>query len=233
MSGPLTSTARPKHRLRVRTFAAMLNVAWITAALVACGDAEEASGRINLLPFAEANGDAWAWSSACRAGPHGATGCEAAGPTLGPSQLAGNPWNLGGDQATGSVRMSVNSAGGLEVHGDLSSAPPCTDPTCIAPEANTWVRGYPSVLYGIDQCNASTSPPQSPDAGAARCACVPFRPAWSAARRTTPRRHRSPTASPTTCGSIPRIHERRAGLTAHSRSWSGPTTTRSRCSPKA
>jgi hypothetical protein len=24
------------------------------------------------------------------------------------------------------------------------------------------VRGYPSVLYGIDQCNAATSPPQSP-----------------------------------------------------------------------
>jgi hypothetical protein len=59
--------------------------------------------------------------------------------------------------------MSVDSSGGLKLRGNLSSAPPCTDPTCIAPQANTWVRGYPSVLYGIDQCNAATSPRQSAD----------------------------------------------------------------------
>jgi hypothetical protein len=47
--------------------------------------------------------------------------------------------------------------------GDLSSAPPCSDAACITREANTWVRGYPSVLYGINQCNAATSPPQSAD----------------------------------------------------------------------
>ena len=59
--------------------------------------------------------------------------------------------------------MSVNSSGVLDVKGNLSNAPPCTDPSCIAPQANTWVRGYPSVLYGIDQCHADTSPPQSPE----------------------------------------------------------------------
>jgi hypothetical protein len=57
--------------------------------------------------------------------------------------------------------MSINSSGGLDVTGDFASAPPCTDPGCIAPQANTWVRGYPSVLYGIDQCHAPTSPPPS------------------------------------------------------------------------
>jgi hypothetical protein len=60
--------------------------------------------------------------------------------------------------------MSVDASnGGLDLEGDLSSAPPCTDATCVAPEANTWVRGFPSVLYGINQCHAGTSPPQSPD----------------------------------------------------------------------
>jgi hypothetical protein len=54
--------------------------------------------------------------------------------------------------------MSVDRSGGLQVNGDLLAAPPCTDATCIAPQANTWVRGYPSLLYGIDQCNAKTSP---------------------------------------------------------------------------
>jgi hypothetical protein len=55
----------------------------------------------------------------------------------------------------------LSSAGALTVRGELSSAPPCVESTCIAPSANTWVRGYPNVLYGINQCNASTSPPVS------------------------------------------------------------------------
>jgi hypothetical protein len=58
--------------------------------------------------------------------------------------------------------MALTASGGLRLQGDLASAPPCTDRSCVAPEANTWVRGYPSVLYGIDQCNAATSPRQSP-----------------------------------------------------------------------
>ena len=35
------------------------------------------------------------------------------------------------------------------------------NPPASRPAANTWVRGYPNVLYGINQCNASTSPPVS------------------------------------------------------------------------
>jgi len=58
--------------------------------------------------------------------------------------------------------MSVNPVGTLTVRGRLRSAPPCTQSTCVAPSAGTWVRGYPSVLYGINQCSASTSPMASP-----------------------------------------------------------------------
>ncbi len=119
---------------------------------------------MSLLPSTTAKGNAWEWSSVCRVGPHIPAGCQASGPELGPAQLAGNEWNLGGGPTTtGSVRMSRELVGRRRtLKGNLSSAPPCTDPSCIAPEANTWVRGYPSVLYGIDQCNAATSPPQSP-----------------------------------------------------------------------
>jgi hypothetical protein len=77
---------------------------------------------------------------------------------VGAAQLAGNEWNLGGSPETGSVDISVNSSGAVHVEGNLSSTPPCTDPSCVAPQANTWVRGYPSVVYGIDQCHAATSP---------------------------------------------------------------------------
>jgi hypothetical protein len=48
------------------------------------------------------------------------------------------------------------------IDGRLAEAAPCTAPACLAPAANTWVRGYPNVLYGIDQCRARTSPPTSP-----------------------------------------------------------------------
>jgi hypothetical protein len=61
----------------------------------------------------------------------------------------------------GNVGMAVSSSGALVVQGDLPSAPPCTASTCIAPSANTWVRGYPNVLYGINQCHADTSVPRS------------------------------------------------------------------------
>jgi hypothetical protein len=77
--------------------------------------------------------------------------------------LNGDEWNLGGGSTTpGSVRMSVKSPGGLVLQGKLPSAPPCTQSTCLAPSAYTWVRGYPDVLYGINQCHADTSPPESP-----------------------------------------------------------------------
>jgi hypothetical protein len=146
-----------------RSLAVILAALCVATTLGACGNDEESRVRIALLPYARASGGVWEWTAACRVGPRSPTGCAASGPDVGPVQLAGNAWNLGGGaDATGSVRMSVSSSGGLEVKGDLSSAPPCTHSTCLAPEANTWVRGFPSVLYGIDQCNAATSPPQSP-----------------------------------------------------------------------
>ena len=133
----------------------------LAVSLGACGDAKP-QARVALLPHTEAAGRSWEWSAGCRVGPRSVEGCAASGPLVGSAQLAGNAWNLGGAPgATGSVRMSVSESGALSVKGDLSSAPPCTDSTCLAPEANTWVRGFPSVLYGIDQCNAATSPPQS------------------------------------------------------------------------
>jgi hypothetical protein len=94
-------------------------------------------------------------------GPRAATGCDAAGPVLGAAQLAGNAWNLGGSPDSGSVNISLARSGAVRVAGNLSSAPPCTDTGCVAPQANTWVRGYPSVLYGLDQCHAATSPQPS------------------------------------------------------------------------
>jgi hypothetical protein len=134
----------------------------VAAGLAACGSSSVPHHRITLVPNAQIAEAAWDWTSACRVGPRTSTGCADAGPVLGPSQLAGNAWNLGGSTATGgSVRMSVDRAGGLDLSSDLTAAPPCTDSTCIAPQANTWVRGYPSVLYGVDQCNATTSPPQA------------------------------------------------------------------------
>ena len=40
--------------------------------------------------------------------------------------------------------------------GEVFEHPPCTEATCLAPAANTWVHRYPNVLYGIDQCHAAT-----------------------------------------------------------------------------
>jgi len=131
--------------------------------VASCGTkAESARPTVTLLPAATAPGQAWSWTAACPFGPSASRSCRKAGPDLGSAQLAGDEWNLGGGPTTaGSVRMSVDAAGALAVRGDLPNAPPCTQSTCLAPSAYTWVRGYPSVLYGINQCNAHTSPPVS------------------------------------------------------------------------
>jgi hypothetical protein len=164
MGQPPGPGARSEKPVRRRTAAALLFIGCLLPSIASCGDDEPESARIQLLPAAEAQVGTWRWSGDCRVGPHNATGCDDGGPLLGNAQLAGNAWNLGAtSEETGSVRMSLDAAGTLEVIGDLSSAPPCTDHTCIAPEANTWVRGFPSVLYGIEQCHADTSPPPSPD----------------------------------------------------------------------
>jgi hypothetical protein len=58
--------------------------------------------------------------------------------------------------------MSVGPHGSVAIEGNFASTPPCTESTCLAPSAYTWVRGFPSILYGINQCHAGTSPPESP-----------------------------------------------------------------------
>ena len=127
----------------------------------ACGSNGERGARVSLLPHPSTATGPWEWTSACRVGPNGPAGCQTAGPELGAAQIAGNLWNLGGSADAGSVLIALGSAGALQVRGSISTAPPCTDRGCIAPEANTWVRGFPSVLYGVDQCNAATSPRSS------------------------------------------------------------------------
>jgi Glycosyl hydrolase family 12 len=103
----------------------------------------------------------WKWTAQCPFGPARSAGCAGAGPVLGLAQLNGDEWNLGGAPGAGSVSMSVGSRGTVTVDGSFRGTPPCTEPTCLAPSAYTWVRGYPSVLYGINQCHSGTSPPVS------------------------------------------------------------------------
>jgi Glycosyl hydrolase family 12 len=103
----------------------------------------------------------WHWTAQCPLGPATSQGCSGTGPVLGFAQLNGDEWNLGGAPSAGSVSMSVDSRGTVTIDGSFAGTPPCTEPTCLAPSAYTWVRGYPSVLYGINQCHAGTSPPVS------------------------------------------------------------------------
>jgi hypothetical protein len=153
-----------RSRRRARGAVTILAVTCLAGGLAACGHSANAAGKISLLPSTATEGKSWAWTAACPYGPHASNGCDPAGPTLGQAQLAGNEWNLGGTQgAAEAVNMSVSPSGGLKLNANLASAPPCTGTSCLTREANTWVRGYPSVLYGIDQCHASTSPAQSPE----------------------------------------------------------------------
>ena len=78
-----------------RSIAAVVAAVCLTAASSACGRTQQSAARVALLPSAVAKGRTWAWTSACRVGPQGATGCDASGPDLGVAQLAGNEWNLG------------------------------------------------------------------------------------------------------------------------------------------
>ena len=113
------------------------------------------------LPVARsaAKGATWNWTAQCQFGPLAHKDCAADGPHLGVAQLSGDEWNLGGGAATaGSLDMSVSPPGALAMRGDFPSTPPCTEATCLAPAANTWVHGYPNVLYGMDQCHPNTTP---------------------------------------------------------------------------
>ncbi len=127
------------------------------------GAAASQPGTIRLLPVPSAGGRVWNWSAACPLGPRTVARCSGAGPVLGSAQLNGNEWNLGVTQpALGGVRMSMTAPGGLTVRGLLPASPPCTAATCLAPSANTWVRGYTNISYGKNPCRASTSPAGDP-----------------------------------------------------------------------
>lgn len=130
--------------------------------LAACGHADARPVGVSLLPDPAARGTTWNWTAQCLYGPYADRSCEASGPSLGAAQLNGDMWNLGGGAATaGSLTMSTSPSGELEMRGAFPSTPPCTQATCLAPSANTWVRGYPNVLYGFNQCHTANSPPES------------------------------------------------------------------------
>jgi hypothetical protein len=153
----------PSPRRRRLLLISALAVTTLATALAACSNPTVPKGHISLLPAAGTKNQGWHWTSACPVGPQAADGCAATAPTLGSAQLTGNEWNLGATPGSlESVNMTLGTTGGLTVDADLSAAPPCTAATCLTSQANTWVRGYPSVLYGIDQCHAASSPPQSP-----------------------------------------------------------------------
>jgi len=144
--------------------AALLSLACASGAIAACGKSTQAHGPVTLVPSASAQGQSWKWSPACPFAPETDGGCAPSGPVLGAGQLAGNEWNLGkGSSSSQSVNMTVSQAGALQIGADLAGAPPCTASTCLTRQGNTWVRGFPSVLYGVDQCHADTSPTPSPE----------------------------------------------------------------------
>lgn len=130
--------------------------------LAACGSSDHPRPDVALLPAAKTSDQVWRWTGECPLGPAAAAGCSPAGPIIGSAQLNGNGWNLGGPAGSGELEMSLRPSGALTIEGDFARTPPCTDPDCLAPSASTWVRGYPNVLYGIDQCRAGSSPPPSP-----------------------------------------------------------------------
>jgi hypothetical protein len=126
-----------------------------------CGEGPGDTG-VSLLPASTGITHSWRWTAQCPASPAADAGCERAGPIIGFGQVNGDEWNLGGGANAGSLDMSVNSQGALTIEGRFTRTPPCTARTCLAPNAYTWVRGYPDVSYGISQCHAGTSPPESP-----------------------------------------------------------------------
>ena len=133
-----------------------------TLLLAACGSTEPGPTGVTLVPVPGGSSRVWRWTADCPLRPAARNGCGKAGPTLGFGQLDGDAWNLGGPADAGALAMSTDPSGAVTIEGDFDRTPPCTDSACIAPRAYTWVRAYPNVLYGIDQCHAGTSPQPSP-----------------------------------------------------------------------
>ena len=134
--------------------------------LAACGSAAPRPA-VALLPDPGAGGAGVALDRPVPPWPRGRHRLREAA-VLGFAQLNGDEWNLGGTGGSGSLDMSVGSHGAVTINGQFASTPPCTASTCLAPSAYTWVRGYPDVTYGINQCHAATSPAPSPGC---RCRC--------------------------------------------------------------
>lgn len=163
MGPPLKLGRSVTRRARRQSGRSLVIGLFVLASTLASCAPEQAARGISLLPDAAAKGETWQWTGMCFPGPSRLGKCAPSGPNLGPAQLNGDEWNLGDSpMSTGSLETSLDRSGELTVLGKLSSTPPCTAATCIAPQANTWVRAYPSVLYGINQCSAWTSPPVSP-----------------------------------------------------------------------
>jgi len=160
----LVARLRTRSKGRVGRGAVLLSISvlFLGPVLSACGQSGAGLARVSFLPDPSANGKGWHWSARCQFGPDTNKTCEASDPKLRAAQLDGDEWNLGGGAATaGSLGMYVSSPGTLLMQGDFPSTPPCTQSTCLAPSAYTWVRGFPNVLYGIDQCHTASSPPES------------------------------------------------------------------------
>jgi len=134
----------------------------VTLLLAGCGDGQSPRHGIALLPIPGTHRQVWHWTGHCSLSPAADQGCAAAGPILGLAQLNGDEWNLGGPAKAGSLNMSVGPDGAVTLEGQFVRTAPCTQSTCLAPSAYTWVRGYPNVLYGINQCYGDTSPKPSP-----------------------------------------------------------------------
>jgi hypothetical protein len=161
-----------RHSLKTRGKARSSPRAYVLAAMAPCAIAAAALAvlvpggrplgeRVSLLPAPAAKNQSWAWTATCTMTPAAGGTCGPSSPDVGTAQLEGDEWNLGGSAALGSVTMSVGPTGTLEVQGDLVNSPPCTQAGCLAPSANTWVRGYPSILYGLSQCHPGASPPMA------------------------------------------------------------------------
>jgi hypothetical protein len=155
--------SRARRALARSSVAAVALAALALTLLVAWGSSTPLrAGTVTLVPALPGVAHVWRWTGRCPLAPAATTGCRKAGPIAGPAQLNGDEWNLGGPASAGSVDMSVDASGTVAIEGRFARTAPCTERACLAPSAYTWVRGYPNVLYGIDQCNADTSPRTSP-----------------------------------------------------------------------
>ncbi len=230
MSG---SSRGPRYRVKVfwSAVAAILVVATGVVAIVAMGRA--GAIRVRLLPYTPINNGVWNWTAGCYLAPATATACASSDPNVGHVQLDGDIWNLGGGRAgPGSVDMTLGTSGSLLIRGMLPTAPPCTEPTCIAPSANTWVRGYPSVVYGLDQCATGASPqastkfPLPMKASSIPADLVGSTTYFAQAQEVTYDIAYDMWLNDSSTRA-------RATKMAQSRSWSGPTMTWPRCCPRA